>query len=143
MKLVPDTSVVIDGRITSMIKTGEYKGASIIIPEAVVAELEAQANQGREIGFSGLNELQALCKMAEEGIIQITFSGVRPTLEQVKLASGGEIDALIRNAAIEHDAKFITSDFVQAEVAKAKGARCYVPAAPDRGIHAPGYRPVL
>lgn len=121
MKLVPDTSVVIDGRITSLIKAGEYKGASIIIPEAVVAELEAQANQGREIGFSGLTELQALCKLAEEGVIQITFTGARPTLEQVKLASGGEIDALIRNAAIEHDAKFITSDIVQAEVAKAKG----------------------
>jgi len=104
-----------------MIKTGEYTGASIIIPEAVVAELEAQANQGREIGFSGLTELQALCRMAEEGIIELTFTGVRPTLEQVKLASGGEIDALIRNAAIEHDAKFITSDIVQAEVAKAKG----------------------
>jgi ATPase len=104
-----------------MIKTGEYKGASIIIPEAVVAELEAQANQGREIGFSGLTELQALCRMADEGVIELTFTGVRPTLEQVKLASGGEIDALIRNAAIEHDAKFITSDIVQAEVAKAKG----------------------
>jgi ATPase len=121
LKLVPDTSVVIDGRITSMIKTGEYNGASIIIPEAVIAELEAQANQGREIGFSGLTELQSLCKLAEEGTIQLSFVGVRPTLEQVKLASGGEIDALIRNAAIENDAQFITSDIVQAEVAKAKG----------------------
>jgi ATPase len=121
LKLVPDTSVVIDGRITQLIHSGEYKGATIIIPEAVIAELEAQANQGREIGFSGLTELQALCKMAEEGIIELTFTGVRPTLEQVKLASGGEIDALIRNAAIEHCAEFITSDVVQAEVARAKG----------------------
>ncbi len=121
MKLVPDTSVVIDGRITSLIKSGEYKGATIIIPEAVIAELEAQANQGREIGFSGLTELQALCKLAEEGVISLTFTGVRPSLDQVKLASGGEIDALIRNAAIEHDAQFITSDVVQAEVARAKG----------------------
>jgi len=121
LKLVPDTSVVIDGRITSLIKTGEYTGATIIIPEAVVAELEAQANQGREIGFSGLTELQALCKLADEGVISLTFTGVRPSLEQVKLASGGEIDALIRNAAIEHEAQFITSDVVQAEVARAKG----------------------
>jgi ATPase len=121
LKLVPDTSVVIDGRITSLIKSGEYKGATIIIPEAVIAELEAQANQGREIGFSGLTELQALCKLAEEGVISLTFTGVRPSLDQVKLASGGEIDALIRNAAIEHDAQFITSDVVQAEVARAKG----------------------
>jgi ATPase len=104
-----------------MIKTGEYNGATIIIPEAVIAELEAQANQGREIGFSGLTELQALCKLAEEGTIELKFVGVRPSLEQVKLASGGEIDALIRNVAIEHSARFITSDIVQSEVAKAKG----------------------
>jgi ATPase len=121
MILVPDTSVLIDGRITSMIKTGEYKGAKIIIPEAVVAELEAQANNGREIGFSGLNELQSLCRMAEEKTIELKFSGIRPTLEQVKLASGGEIDAMIRNIAIENTARFITSDNVQAEVARAKG----------------------
>lgn len=121
MKIVPDTSVVIDGRITSLIKTGEYKGATIIIPEAVVAELEAQANQGREIGFSGLNELQELFRMSGENVIQLRFSGERPSLDQVKLSSGGEIDALIRNVAIDHDARFITSDLVQAEVAKAKG----------------------
>jgi ATPase len=121
MILVPDTSVLIDGRITSMIKAGEYKGATIIVPEAVIAELEAQANNGREIGFSGLNELQQLCKMAEEKTIELKFSGIRPSLEQVKLASGGEIDAMIRGIAIENAARFITSDNVQAEVARAKG----------------------
>jgi len=121
MILVPDTSVLIDGRITSMIKAGEYKGATIIVPEAVIAELEAQANNGREIGFSGLNELQQLCKMAEEKTIELKFSGIRPSLEQVKLASGGEIDAMIRGIAIENKARFITSDNVQAEVARAKG----------------------
>jgi len=121
MILVPDTSVLIDGRITSMIKAGEYKGATIIVPEAVIAELEAQANNGREIGFSGLNELQSLCKMAEEKTIELKFSGIRPSLEQVKLASGGEIDSMIRGIAIENAARFITSDNVQAEVARAKG----------------------
>jgi ATPase len=119
--LVPDTSVVIDGRITSMIQKGEYTGATIIIPEAVVAELESQANQGREIGFSGLTELQALCRLADEGTIKLDFVGDRPTLEQVKLASGGEIDSLIRQVAIDHEAQFITSDIVQSEVARAKG----------------------
>ena len=86
-----------------------------------MAELEAQANQGREIGFSGLTELQDLSRMAKEGTIELKFVGERPTLDQVKLASGGEIDALIRNVAIEHEAQFITSDVVQAEVARAKG----------------------
>ena len=59
--------------------------------------------------------------MAEEKTIELKFSGIRPTLEQVKLASGGEIDAMIRNIAIENAARFITSDNVQAEVARAKG----------------------
>ena len=95
MKIVPDTSAVIDGRITQMIRTGEYKDAIIIIPEAVVAELEAQANQGREIGFSGLTELQELSRLAREGTIELQYVGERPSLDQVKLASGGEIDALI------------------------------------------------
>ena len=81
MKIVPDTSAVIDGRITQMIRTGEYKGAIIIIPEAVVAELEAQANQGREIGFSGLTELQDLSRMAKEGTIESNSSAnARPLI---------------------------------------------------------------
>jgi len=43
VKYVPDTSVLIDGRITKLIDDGELRGATIIIPEAVVSELEAQA----------------------------------------------------------------------------------------------------
>jgi ATPase len=121
MKIVPDTSVIIDGRITAKIESGEFAGAEVIIPEAVVAELEAQANQGRETGFSGLNELKKLSEMAKEGKITIKFAGERPTLEQIKLASRGAIDAVIRNIAFEAGATFITSDIVQAEVARAKG----------------------
>ena len=121
MRLVPDTSVIIDGRITSLIRQGDCPDAEIIIPEAVVAELESQANQGREIGFSGLAELQRLDRMTEEGLCTVRFVGSRPSLDQVRLASGGEIDAMIREAAHEHDATFVTSDRVQSEVARAKG----------------------
>ncbi|HJJ32207.1 MAG TPA: PINc/VapC family ATPase [Methanocorpusculum sp.] len=122
MKIVPDTSVVIDGRVTALVeKGGEYENATIIIPEAVFAELEAQANQGREIGFSGLAELQKLTLLAKDGKIQLQYVGERPKLDQVKLAGGGEIDSMIRAVAIEHQATFLTSDYVQSEVAKAKG----------------------
>ncbi|HKM41843.1 MAG TPA: PINc/VapC family ATPase [Methanocorpusculum sp.] len=121
MILVPDTSVVIDGRVTALLEKGEYCDATIIIPEAVFAELEAQANQGREIGFSGLAELQKLCVLAKQGRITLQYVGERPRLEQVKLAGGGEIDSMIRAVAIEYGATFLTSDYVQAEVARAKG----------------------
>ena len=121
MIIVPDTSVVIDGRVTALLEKGEYAGATIIIPEAVFAELEAQANQGREIGFSGLSELQKLCEFAAAGKITLKYVGERPKLDEVKLAPGGEIDSIIRKVAIENNAVFLTSDYVQSQVAKAKG----------------------
>jgi ATPase len=119
--IVPDTSVIIDGRITAKLKAGEYKDATIIIAEALVAELEAQANRGKEMGYKGLEELKELGDIARKGDIKIEFKGKRPSLEQIKLASSGEIDAMIRSLAFESNAVFITSDKVQAEVARAKG----------------------
>ncbi|MGZ5521331.1 MAG: ATPase, T2SS/T4P/T4SS family [Halobacteriota archaeon] len=121
VKYVPDTSVLIDGRITKLIDDGELRGAAIIIPEAVVSELEAQANQGREIGFKGLNELKALAERKRTGEVDLIYVGRRPTVDEIKLASVGEIDAMIRTVAVENGATFITSDIVQSEVARAKG----------------------
>jgi ATPase len=119
--IVPDTSVIIDGRITAKLKAGEYKDTTVVIAEALVAELEAQANKGRETGFKGLEELKELSEMAKRGEIRIEFTGKRPSLEQIKLASSGEIDSIIRAVAVDKKALFITSDKVQAEVARAKG----------------------
>lgn len=86
--------MIIDGRLSSRIKSGEFGSAEIIIPEAVVSELEAQANKGREIGFKGLEELSELRKLADRGDIQLQFSGVQPTLEEIKLSKEGRVDAL-------------------------------------------------
>jgi len=119
--IVPDTSVIIDGRITTRLKAGEFKLVKVIVPEALVSELEAQANRGKETGFKGLEELKELSEMAKRGEIMLEFTGKRPSLEQIKLASGGEIDAMIRAIAVENNALFITSDRVQSEVARAKG----------------------
>ena len=69
MKLVLDTSVIIGGRITSLIDAGEYKDSTIIVPEAVVAEIESQANRHRESGYDGLEELGRLRERANLGLI--------------------------------------------------------------------------
>ncbi len=121
MKIVPDTSVIIDGRVTTIIKSGRFEENEIIISEAALSELEAQANQGQETGMSGLDEIQNLKEMADHGEIELSFRGERPSLEQVKLSSGGEIDHIIRELAKEEEAVLLTSDIVQAEIAKAKG----------------------
>ncbi|AAM02749.1 P-loop ATPase of the PilT family [Methanopyrus kandleri AV19] len=119
--VVPDTSVVIDGRISRLAEEGYLEGKIVVIPRAVLSELEYQANRGRETGFAGLQELQELQRLAEEGIIEIEFAGERPGLEEIRLARSGEIDAMIREVAREYNATLITSDKVQAEVAKAEG----------------------
>ena len=121
MRIVPDTSVIVDGRITKIVQKDEFRGSEVIIPEAVVSELENQANRGRETGFNGLEELKNLQQLYTEGTIVLNYIGKRPTLEQISLARGGEIDAMIRDTAQDNDATLITSDKVQTEVAKAQG----------------------
>ncbi|WP_265109042.1 PINc/VapC family ATPase [Halosolutus halophilus] len=121
MHVVPDTSVVIDGRVSATIEDGQFEGATISVPEAVVAELEAQANDGIETGWDGLEELQRLADLADEGVVDLEYVGERPSAIERGHASEGEIDALIRDIAEDLEATFITSDVVQAEVARAKG----------------------
>ena len=120
-RIVPDTSVIIDGRLSPRVKSGEFKGAEVIIPEAVVSELEAQANKGREIGFKGLEELSELRKLADIGEIQLRFSGVQPTVGEIKMSKEGRVDALIRSTAIDVGGLFVSEDRVQALIARAKG----------------------
>ncbi len=121
MKIVPDTSVIVDGRITKILQDKEFKGCEVIIPEAVISELENQANKGRETGFNGLEELKNLQNLHIDGKIGLKYVGRRPTLEEISLARGGEIDAMIRDTAGEYGAVLITSDKVQKQVAEAHG----------------------
>jgi len=118
MKIVPDTSVIIDGRITELVREGKIEKADIIIPMAVLAELEHQANMGRETGINGLNEIVELQNLRESGEIRIHFHGVYPTKEEIEF---GRVDAIIRNVAEETGATLVTSDSIQAKAAKAKG----------------------
>jgi len=131
MNVVPDTSVVVDGRVSEQIEAdadadsdaeGEgFAGATVYVPEAVVGELEAQANDGRQRGWDGLEELQRLADMHEDGTITVEYVGRRPAEIEQREAGEGKIDAIIRDLADEHDATLVTSDVVQSEVARAKG----------------------
>src|SRR3990170_3882794 len=118
MKIVPDTSVLIDGRVTRMLKEGRWRDVEVLVPEAVVAELEAQAHRGMETGYDGLEEIRGL---AAEKSIRLRFIGARPSRDQVELADAGEIDAMVRDLALQEKATLVTSDWIQARLAEAKG----------------------
>ena len=118
---VLDTSVIVDGRITSEVRSGRFKGATFIIPEAVLTELESQAENGQEMGFAGLNELKDLQNMSWEGEIKLEFRGERPRGLPRRLHEEGVLDALIREMAEQEGATLITSDRVQALSTEARG----------------------
>ncbi|RLM90272.1 ATPase [Halobellus sp. Atlit-38R] len=119
MKIVPDTSAVIDGRVSERVESdGEV---TVLVPEAVVGELESQANDGLDTGWTGLEELQRLAELADEGDVDVRYVGRRTKPSEATGAHEGDIDALIRDVAEEEQATLLTSDVVQSEVAKAKG----------------------
>lgn len=120
-----DTCVIIDGRVSELIKSGAIKDCKIIIPEAVVAELEAQANKGREIGFLGIEELTRLVEISKDHNIEIEYYGERPSIDAIQLAKTGEIDAMIRKVAKETNSVLLTSDKIQYSLAKAQGIEAY------------------
>lgn len=120
-KIVPDTSVIIEGILSARIKSGELKPKAIIIHEAVIAELEAQANVNRESGYIGLEEIKLLREMQEKYSFVIHYSGERPKHFEIQYAKTGEIDSLIRQLALFEDATLVTADKVQALVAESKG----------------------
>jgi ATPase len=121
MNVVPDTSVVVDGRVSERIEEGDFEGATVSVPEAVVAELESQANSGYDSGWDGLEELQRLAALADGGRITLEYVGERPDVVERDAANEGELDAVIRDLAAGMGATFVTSDVVQSEVAEAKG----------------------
>ncbi|MEE9535464.1 MAG: PINc/VapC family ATPase [Nitrosopumilaceae archaeon] len=120
-KIVLDTSVIINGNITRKIESGLLKDTEIIIPAAVIDELQSQASQKRDQGFVGLEELKKLQKLSKNFGLTIKFDGKRPTADDVRLSSRGRIDALIKDIAKENNAVLYTSDKVQALVSEAEG----------------------
>ncbi len=123
--IVPDTSAVIIGAVSKVIEKENIDYPEIIVPEAVVCELEHQANANRREGIAGLNELKLLQKLQYEGELAVSFKGKRPTNYDIKYAKSGEIDALIRDLARSEFGTLLTNDKVQAETAKAQGIPVY------------------
>ena len=124
-RIIPDTSAVIIGAVSEIVEKENLDYPEIIVPEAVVCELEHQANDNRSEGHKGLKELQRLQKMQYEGELAIDFKGKRPTNYDIKYAKSGEIDSIIRDLARSEMGTLLTNDKVQAETAKAQGIPVY------------------
>ncbi len=127
MRIIPDTSIIIDGKIPEVVRSSK-ESLEVVIPRAVLDELQAQASKGREPGFIGLRELKKIREVCRETGAKIRFDGERPSLEDIRLAASGRIDAIIRDVARKEAGVLYTADYVQALVAEAEGVEVsYLP----------------
>lgn len=117
---VVDTSVLIERQISELVKKEKISG-KIIIPLAVLAELEHQANTNQTEGFLGLEEIKALRQLVEEKKISLEYAGQKPVDAHIKGARAGAMDDIIRDVAVQKKATLITADRVQSLVAEALG----------------------
>ncbi|NHJ48043.1 MAG: ATPase [Asgard group archaeon] len=121
LKIVPDTSVIIAKLIVEEVLSLKDKITEIIIPRIVISEIEHMANSHRAKGFDGLEELKNLRFECKHHGIKITLAGERPVLDEIKLASSGELDAKIRDVARDHDAVVLTGDKILVSMCEIEG----------------------
>ena len=117
-KLIPDTSAIINQTISERLEAKKISFSELIVHRALLSELENQANQGKDTGFLGFNELKLLKEISKKHKFKITYAGDTPSLQQIKMAKRGAIDELIRNLALDENGTLLTSDKVQAAVAQ-------------------------
>ena len=122
-KFVLDTSVIIDGKVPEIINDKIESNSQIIIPIAVLDELQAQASMNKSHGIEGLLEIKKIRDLCKARNISLEFSGTRPTIEEIRLAKHGRIDAIIKDIALDNNATLITCDYVQHLVSEAHGIK--------------------
>ena len=128
-----DTSIIIDGEVAKRLQSGEIEQDSeIIIPLAVLDELQSQASTNKEQGFIGLEEIKKIRSLAVDRGVPVRFAGTRPDLDDIRLARHGRIDAIIKDVAMHESATLITADYVQALVAEAQGIKALHIRAPTK-----------
>ena len=110
-----DTSILIDGRILSVAKTGFMGGYKILIPRSVVGELQLLADGGDDekrsrarYGLDVISSLQAVVGLEVE------------ILQDGSSASEG-VDNRLLSLAKERDATICTADYNLNKVAKVEG----------------------
>lgn len=113
-KKILDTSVIIDGRIYDICKTGFVEG-QLIIPEFVLEELRhiADSSDGlkRNRGRRGLDILK---KMQKDSRIDVEI--VSKNYEEIP-----EVDSKLVKMAQEYTAKIVTNDFNLNKVSELQG----------------------
>jgi len=111
-----DTSVIIDGRISDIMKTGFIEG-SIVIPEFVLVELRHIADSSDSLKRNrGRRGLDVLNKIQSEYGVEIYNTAGEKSLDEIP-----EVDVKLLKLAQIMNGKVVTNDFNLNKVASIKG----------------------
>lgn len=111
-----DTSVIIDGRIADIMKTGFIEGG-IVIPEFVLVELRHVADSSDSLKRNrGRRGLDILSKIQKEYGIEIYNTSAEKALDDIP-----EVDVKLLKLAQIMNAKVVTNDYNLNKVALIKG----------------------
>lgn len=111
-----DTSVIIDGRISDIMKTGFLEGA-IVIPEFVLVELQHIADSSDALKRNrGRRGLDILNKIQEDYGVEIYNTTAEKALDEIP-----EVDVKLLKLAQIMNGKVVTNDFNLNKVAGIKG----------------------
>jgi uncharacterized protein YacL len=113
-QLLVDTSVLIDGRLVDIAKTG-FLGGTLIVPRFVISELHRVADssdtQRRNRGRRGLDKLKELQTSAS-----VPFRIIEDDIEEEE-----EVDDKLIALALRMDSPIVTIDYPMNRVAGAQG----------------------
>ena len=111
-----DTSVIIDGRIADIMKTGFIEGR-IVIPEFVLVELRHIADSSDSLKRNrGRRGLDVLNKIQSQYGVEIYNTDSEKSLNAIP-----EVDAKLLQLALNMNGKVVTNDYNLNKVASIKG----------------------
>ncbi len=119
-KLVPDSTVLMEGALSKDIEGKKLSAKEIIVHEALLALFESLANEEKAMGYLGLDELKKL-----KGLAELNFKGRRPSAYETRHLETSDADAMSRALAFDEGATFATSDKVHERAASAQGVKVY------------------
>jgi len=112
---VMDTSALIDGRVTEVVRSG-FLGGTILVADGVLTELRAIGDSSdpkrRERGRRGLDAIERLQRDPEVDVVLV---------DGVPALPGDDVDAALVRLARERRAAIVTNDTQLSKIAEAVG----------------------
>jgi ATPase len=125
-KLLPDSTVLIEGLITRQIKDGEIATDDLLIPQEVLFLLSYEAITNKTSGDLGLDELRALRDISKKHGFSISFVGKRPKESELKSKDFSWVNHAAIDLAYNEGAVLMTSDEISGKIAESKGVEVII-----------------